>query len=466
MSHLSLILSLALASLLAGCVTAPTPPKVSQTQEDKNHSISTGRFWWGTSTSSWQNEDRGAKPGQLGYFVTDWDLFAQEGRAASRGEYATYSWTHFDKDVAALKKIGVTTFRFSIEWARVEPRPGEFNEAAIRRYAEMARRVRAAGIEPVVTLWHFTFPDWLYDKNGRKANFLHPDVREHWKAYVTRMVRALKSDVRVFVPQNEPNGDVQLGYLAGHWPPGLLMTPFSYKAAMRSAVACFRDAAAIIKKERPDALVMSVQSMPYWRRNYIQDPTALTYNTMQRQNYDHLDQVQDVVDIIGINYYYSQDATIPRFLNRHHGELSSGYTQLGWQIDPEGLYRIVREVGDRYKKPMVITENGVGTQSEQKKIKYLRDHINQLRRAAGDGYDIRGYFPWTLVDNYEWTEGYTANFGLTHMDPVTKDRVLEPSARFFSNVIKADNLTPQQNRGAMPKKPVIVSPGVDGPMTW
>jgi len=455
---------LILCAFLSGCVTAPRKPEISKEQAKKNHEVDTGPFWWGTSTSSYQNEDNHTQPGSPDYFLTDWDLFEQEGRSETKGKNATYSWSHFDKDVEALKKLGVTHFRLSIEWARVEPQPGVFNEKAIRQYVSMVKRVKEAGIEPIVTLWHFTFPSWLYDtKDKRKANFLHPDMPERWRAYVTRMVQELKPYVRYFVPQNEPNGAVQLGYLGGHWPPGLLLKPFSYKKAMKVCVDTFREAADIIHGARKDAVVMSVQSMPYWRRNFFMDPTAVTYNTMIRQNYDHLDQVQDVVDLIGINYYYSQDATIPRFIYRPQGERSAGYTQMGWQIDPEGIYHVIREVGDRYKKPIIIVENGIGTLNEQKRIKYFRDHINQMRRAAGDGYDIRGYFPWTLVDNYEWTEGYTTNFGLTRMDPTTKERLLEPSAYFFRNVIRSAQMTPKAQRKETEKKPEISSPGTTTP---
>lgn len=430
-------------SLTSGCITPPGKLRVTPAQIEKNHAVKTGRFWWGTSTASFQNEDRGVRPGDPNYFETDWDIFAKEGRAAVKGDDATFSWTHFEKDVAALKRIGVTHFRFSIEWARVEPQQGRFNEAAIRRYASMARQLKAAGIEPVVTLWHFTFPSWLYnEKDKSKVNFLHPDVQKEWKIYVTKMVQALKPYVRYYVPQNEPNGALQLGWVGGHWPPGLLLSPFKYKQAMKVCAEMFRDAVTIIKKERPDAVILSVHSLPNWRQNRWFDPTSLTYNTMLRQNFDHLDMIQDVVDVIGINYYYSQDATIRSFLSHGQGEKASRYTQMGWEIEPEGIYDVIRQIGDRYKKPMFISENGIGTKNEQKKIKYIRDHINQVRRAAAEGYDIRGYFAWTLVDNFEWTEGYVPNFGLTVMDPKTKDRIFEPSALFYRNVITSERMRP------------------------
>jgi beta-glucosidase len=417
--------------LLAGCIMPPPQrhPKVAHTVPDKT-------FWWGTSTSPFQNEDVGVKPGSPAYFRTDWDLFADEGHTPPRGN-AVYSWSNFDKDLAALRELGVNHFRFGVEWARVEPKPGVYNEAAIRQYVEMARKVRAAGIEPVVTLWHFTFPAWLCEGRKTTWGFLNPEVEPHWRAFVTRMAHEMKPYVRVYVPQNEPNGALELGYVAAHWPPGLLLRPWSYKRAMAVAARMFNDASKIVKAERPDALVMGIYSLPYWRRNFLGDPTQCTYNTMLRQNFDHLDMCIDSMDLVGVNYYYSQDATIPRFLQHGQGEVGSNYTQMGWEITPEGLYKSVMLTWNRYKKPIVISENGLGTQSEQKRIAYLRAHIAQMRRAMADGAQVQGYFPWTLVDNYEWTEGYGANFGLFSYDPLTKNRVMQPSARWFANYIKA-----------------------------
>ena len=430
-----LVLLLALLPA-AGCVTPPgdyrRPPEAAVLKP-----LPKEKFWWGTSTASFQNEDRGMAPDDPMNFRTDWDVFAMEGKAPARGSQAVYSWSRFDLDLKALRQLGVTHFRFGVEWARIEPKPGVINEAALQRYVSMARQLRAAGIEPVVTLWHFTFPDWLYDgQNKGRSNFLHPAAAEAWRAHVTRVVRAMKSDVRIYVPQNEPNGALQLGWIAGHWPPGLLLRAFAYKQAMRASADMFRDAAGIIRRERPGALVMGIYSVPDWRRNFVEDPTAFIYNIVQRQNFDHLDMVADTMDIIGVNYYYAQDASLLRFLSRGHGEMSSDYTQLGWEIVPEGLYNVLTTVHRRYGKPVVISENGLGTKSEQKRIRYIREHIAQMRRAMADGVDVRGYFPLTLVDNYEWKEGWHGQFGLFSFDRETKARILEPTGKWFSAYIR------------------------------
>jgi beta-glucosidase len=209
------------------------------------------------------------------------------------------------------------------------------------------------------------------------------------------------------------------------------------KKAARISEDMFIRSAEIIREKRPDALIGGIYSIPDWRRNRLWDPTGFVYNLMQRQNFDHLDAVVDSMDFIGVNYYYSQEASAARFIRRPHGELTSNYTQNGWEIEPEGLYNVLRTVYKRYGKPIVITENGIGTQSEQKKIRYFRDHVNQMLRAMNSGVDVRGYMPWTLIDNYEWAEGFGANFGFTHLSRDGRSLIMEPSARWFRKFVKS-----------------------------
>jgi len=421
--------------VISGCAIHPLGP-LDKAPENKAASLKGyAPFAWGISTSSLQYENKGVDPGNPQYYVRDWDLLVNQGKAPVVGN-ALYTWSDFDKDVAALKKIGVTHYRFSIEWARVEPQPGHYNEAAIRRYVWMCKRLKESGIEPVVTLWHFTFPAWLTDsKDSSKTNWLHPLARSHWNLYVSRMVKATAPYVNYYAPENEPNGQVLTAYIIGLWPPCHTFDFKGYEAATIASADMFRNAAARIKEVKPSAKVLSVEALPWWDHGPL-DPGGLLYNTVMHANFDHLDRIYDVCDIIGFNYYYSQVAGPLSLLSEgaRHGH---HYTMMGWRIDPKALGKQIRYVGKRYDKPMMITENGIATTDEKKRLSYLRDHIAQIRKTMDEGYDVKGYFVWSLADNYEWHYGYVPKFGLSTMDPKTKVRVLKPAATYYRDVIQA-----------------------------
>jgi beta-glucosidase len=195
---------------------------------------------------------------------------------------------------------------------------------------------------------------------------------------------------------------------------------------------------------------MSVQALPWWS-NGLLDPTRAAFNGMMRMNFDHLDKIWDVCDIIGFNYYYSQKAgpVAALGLGSHRGP---DFTEMGWDIDPAGLYKQIRLVDKRYGKPMMITENGIATEDDDQRVWYMRNHIAAVGKAISEGYDVRGYFAWSLADNYEWHYGYTAKFGLATMDPKTYVRVPKPSADKFTSLIKGNptvksvsTITPQKN---------------------
>lgn len=424
-----------LSLLLAGCALHPLGPLDKAPCKVAEKSPGYSHFAWGISTSSLQYENRAEKPGDRNYFLRDWDLLVKQGKAPVVGN-ALYTWSDFDKDLAALRKIGVTHYRFSIEWARVEPQPGHYNDEAIQRYATMCRKLKDAGIEPVVTIWHFTFPSWLTDsKDSSKTNWLNPIARERWNLYVKRIVRATSPYVTYYAPENEPNGQILTAYIAGLWPPCHVFDFKGYRAATIASADFFRDAAARIKEIKPSAKVLSVEALPWWEHGPL-DPGGIVYNTVMHANFDHLDRIYDVCDIIGFNYYYSQKAGPLSLLSEsyRHGH---HYTMMGWRIDPKALGKQIRLVGKRYDKPMMITENGIATEDEQKRLSYLRDHITVVGQTMEEGYDVRGYFVWSLADNYEWHYGYVPKFGLSTMDPANRNRILKPAAFYYRDVIRA-----------------------------
>lgn len=443
----------ACTSLLGPIKETPLPDKAkSRPSITAKPHTAPGDFMWGISVSSYQYENPGVKKGEADYFETDWDYFVQEGKAPFKGN-ALDSWTHFDKDLQALKKIGAKYYRFSISWARVEPQPGVFNEAAIRRYARMAQKLKQAGIEPIVCLWHFTFPGWLYDKKApAKSNWLHPDIQKYWKGYLQKIIPAMAPYTTYFAPQNEPNGQITTAYLVGQWPPGFILSRKLYWQAIEVSSSMYNEAADMVHEMVPGGKVIAIEALPWWKRSKL-DVTGFFYRSLLHTNYDHLDRVAASTDIIGINYYYSQVVGVFAYatLNSRHG---SHFSMMGWRIDPQGLYRQIEVIATRYGKPMMITENGLATLNDEKRIEYMDAHLKAIARALRDGYDVRGYLTWSLADNYEWHYGYKATFGLSHMNPKTLDRELKPSAHWYRDVIKTN-----------PTRAVFENFGVEGKAT-
>lgn len=448
MMHQIRFLVVTASLFLSSCTIHPLGPLDKAPKDDAKKLGSYHPFAWGISTSSLQYENRDEVPGDKDYFQRDWDLLVKKGKAPVVGN-ALWSWSYFNKDLEALKKIGVNSYRFSIEWARVEPTPGHYNEEAIAEYVEMVRKLKESGIEPYVCLWHFTFPAWLVDKNNsNKTNWLHPLARDHWNRYVTKMATAMAPYVTYYAPQNEPNGQILTAYIIGLWPPNRLFDFKGYKAAMAASAEMFRDAAARVKEINPNAKILSIEATPYWYRGPL-DPGGVIYNTVEHNDFDHLDKIYDVCDIIGFNYYYSQMAGPISLLTEpsHHGP---NFTTMGWRIDPEALGKQIRKIGKRYGKPMMITENGMAGHNEKKRIKYLHDHIAQVRKTMNEGYDVKGYFVWSLADNYEWHYGYIPKFGLAVMNPTTFTRELKPSAFYYHDVIEES-----EKEGAVDPDPAL-----------
>ena len=327
-----------------------------------------------------------------------------------------------------------THYRFSSEWARVEPKPGVYDEKAVRGYVEMARRLKALGIEPVVCLWHFTFPDLLYDKkHPGQSNWLHPQVRERWNAYVEKMVRATSPYVKYYAPQNEPNGQIT-AYLVGQWPPAMTLAVGHYWKAIEASTGMLLNAAARIKAIKPSGKVVSVEALPWWQRA-PHDPGGLIYNTMIHGNIDHLDRVYDVCDILCINYYYSQ-APGPISLLAGPSMRSRHFTMMGWRIDPGGRYKEIQRVATRYGKPMMITENGIATSNDSKREWCMQNHL-AVGRAIRDGLRRAGLLRMVAGRQLRVALRIQGDLRPCENGPRHESRILKPFADKFAEIIRS-----------------------------
>ncbi|MBL7544161.1 MAG: glycoside hydrolase family 1 protein [Bdellovibrionaceae bacterium] len=365
-------------------------------------------FWWGVSTSPYQTEDIAISKDDTHFFKTDWDLFYEAGRLKYPKNDAVFSFTEYKRDIQKMKELGLTHYRFGIEWARIEPKIGSYNKEALLHYKKIAMELKKNNITPIICLWHWTFPSWAFDvKDPKTFGWMNENVKQRWPDFVKLVIEEFKDVTIYYAPQNEPNAQSLAGFFMGIFPPGEKYSLKLYRQHIEDAADAFIVAADLIKKSYPQAQVMSVQNMIYWEKAWW-DITNFFYNLGDEFNYRHLERIKDHIDIVGFNYYYRVKAS--PFPNER-------------VIDPEGLKLLLLKLAERYKKPLLITENGWADPIGKIKTDYLLKHIEvvkEYRHKTG----LLGYFYWSLIDNYEWAAGYEEKFGLFHFNP--GDKSLQP----------------------------------------
>jgi beta-glucosidase len=333
-----------------------------------------------------------------------------------------------------LQDLGLNAYRLSVEWARIEPEPDRIDYQVLDHYREVLEAVRAAGLEPIVTLHHFTNPLWLSDAGG----WQRPEVVARFAAYVSHVARHLGDLVRWWVTINEPTVFGLFGYISGAWPPHRRNDFRGYLRHLRHVLAGHAAARQALRSHRPEAMVsMALHLNPIDPVRYG-DPT----DHIAVWLYDWLWQgrvlraARPNLDWVGVNYYFRilvrWDVLPWRFFEAP--EMGPhAKTEYGWEIYPKGLYRVLKRVG-RMDKPVIVTENGIADADDDQRARYLIAHLRQAHRALREGVDLRGYMHWSLLDNFEWSEGFTKRFGLAELDLSTKKRTLRRSAHVYREI--------------------------------
>ena len=379
-------------------------------------------FMWGISSSPYQTEDVYEAKNSPLFFKTDWDLFFELGKLHTPKGDGVFSFSEIDRDIKTLVELGVTHYRFGIEWARVEPQPGVYNEKALDHYLSFVKKLKSRNIVPIICLWHFTFPSWAFkDNDSKKFGWFSPAVKERWPIYVKKVVEKFKDEVEMYAPQNEPNIESLAGFFLGSFPPGEKYNLKLYRAHMQEAAERFIEAADIIHKSSANAKVISIQNLIAWEKAWW-DVFSYFYNIGDEFNFLHLDLIKDHVDMIGFNYYYKLKAS--PFSNPRI-------------VYPNGIAEMAEKLNSRYNKPLLITENGWWENPEISKEEYFLKHwqvIDEIRLK----YNLKGYFYWSLFDNYEWAEGYNDKFGMFKYERPLKKITPYSVAAAFKKVIKDD----------------------------
>ena len=387
-------------------------------------------FLWGAATSAHQTEGRN--------FNSDWWVSEQAGLVPHASGDACDSWTRWPEDVQLASDLGLNAYRMSIEWARIEPRPGEFDVAALAHYREILEHVRGAGLEPIVTLHHFTNPRWLSDGGG----WVNPTVVGRFALYADHVARHLGDLARWWITINEPTVFALFGYLSGVWPPHRHNDFGGYLRHTRHTLAAHAAARRALRAHHPESLVsmaLHLNPMDPVRHGDPTDQVAtwlfdwLWQGRILRAARPHLDWV-------GVNYYFRVLVRWDIMPWRFFDPPQMGphqKTEYGWEIYPKGLYRVLKRVG-RLGKPVIVTENGIADADDDQRARYLVAHLRQAHHALSEGVDLRGYVHWSLIDNFEWSEGFTKRFGLAHVDLESKQRQIRTSARVYEQIARAN----------------------------
>ncbi|MBE6880594.1 MAG: beta-glucosidase [Ruminococcaceae bacterium] len=436
-------------------------------------------FIWGAATASYQIEGAANEDGKS---LNIWDTFCEIPGKVYNGHSGAVGCDHYhrvDEDVALMKEIGIKAYRFSLSWSRIIPDGiGEVNAAGVAFYNHLINKLLENGITPYITLYHWDLPYCLYLRGG----WMNPEISDRYANYAKVVIEAFSDRVKSFITFNEPEVFVDCGYRQGFHAPGyklgkrdMMVICHNVLTAHGKAVANMRKYAkqpleiGFVSATMPPIPVNKTEKEIEAARNsyFVNDEYAFPVQngiwedticfgkypddidtSLLPEGYEKdLPIISTPIDFIGLNIYRGQNITADENGNRVNKEpaLNQPTTAMDWEITPEALYWGPKFFHERYGLPIYITENGISVRCEPSpdgkvydipRIDYMRDYIGCLKKASEDGVEVKGYFAWSLLDNFEWACGYKERFGLIHVNYATGERTLKESAKWYSELIK------------------------------
>jgi len=420
-------------------------------------------FLWGTATSSYQYEG--------GNTNNQWYRWEEQGHIRP-GEHcgkAANWWERAESDFALAEQMGHNALRLSLEWSRIEPIEGRWDSGAIDRYRTMLADLRRRGLKPMVTLHHFTEPLWFADRDG----FANEDNIRFFVRYVTHAVQNLQDLCDFWITINEPNVYTALGYVLGSYPPGKHDLGWA-RRVIRNLLQGHVEAFYAIRRLQPQASIGYCLDYRLFDPGHAHAPLDrslawlhqefFVWNTLQaaetgrfkfplNMRMPPIAHAAGTRDYHGVNYYTREmirfDPTIPsEMFVRRYTLPGSVYSDPGRdngleEIYPYGLYRVLKAIYQRTRgnKPVYITENGLRDAADSRRPQALLEHLAMMHRAICEGVPVCGYLHWTLVDDFEWTEGWRAHLGLIAMNHLTQERTPRRSASLYAEICHANAIT-------------------------
>jgi beta-glucosidase len=446
-------------------------------------------FRWGAATSAYQIEGAAAEGGRK---PSIWDTFARTpGKVVGgeTGDIAVEHYKRYPEDVALMADLGLRAYRFSVSWARFQPDGrGPANPEAVAFYRGLLESLHAKGIEPVATLYHWDLPQALEEEGG----WLNRNTAYRFAEYAELAKQALGDLVQTWVTVNEPWCAAFLGYSSGIHAPGVQDPPGALRAAHHLLLAHglanqrlkagphpakvglapnfypvdpLTDSPADADAARQiDLLQNRLFLEPVMKGGYAEDIRKHFAEVCGTEHIRPGDEeiIAEPIDFVGVNYYSvyqvsagtanGEPTSWPGAEDVAFHKYNKRNTHIGWDVEPNGLLRTLVDIHTEYPGlPVYITENGAacddhadadGRVQDDDRVEFLRDHFAAVHGAIERGVDVRGYFVWSLLDNYEWAEGYGMRFGIVHVDYATQRRTRKASADFYAEVIRENGVRP------------------------
>lgn len=382
-------------------------------------------FLWGTATSAYQVEG--------GNYASDWwEWERRPGTPCAEPSGDACDHYHlYPQDLRLLASLGFNTYRFSIEWSRVEPEQDDYSRASLEHYRRVLEASHQHGLTPIVTFHHFTNPRWF----TRSGGWERPDAPDRFARYCEVAARHLGDLIPIACTINEPNMPALLGYADALFPPGRN----DHAARLRVTDAFLRGhllARDVIKNETASTRVGLALSMADW---HVVDEGSEQLEAIRRLREDVFLDGTAGDDFIGVNTYTRHRVGPAGFLPPETGV---EVTLLGYEFYPQSLEATIRRAATTTALPVIVTENGIGTDDDARRIAFVEGALGGVHRCLTDGIDVQGYCYWSTFDNFEWNYGYIPTFGLIAVDRRTQVRSPKPSAAWLGRVARRGVLEP------------------------
>lgn len=403
------------------------------------------KFLWGASISThqveggnhnqwsaWELETAQVKVAQAPYMyehLAIWDDIkkqATDPRNYVSGK-ATDHFNRFEADFDIAQKLHFNALRTGIEWSRIEPKSGEFNAQAIEHYRTYLTSLKKRGITPIVTLWHWSFPEWFAQKGG----FAHRSNVKYFTRYVSHIIKELGDLLEYVIVLNEPTVYTSMSYHERRWPPEGGSKVETVIVLMNLARA-HRKSYKIIKAAYPKLKVGLAHNCAYY---YAGDDSIISRVTAwlghKFSNEFFINRVKRQQDFFGLNYYFAN-----RIIGTRVHNPNTHVNDLGWDMQPDKIRPLIDLLHQKYNKPFIITESGVADMHDKYRKWWIAESVKAMNGAIKDDVKMIGYIHWSLLDNFEWAEGFWPRFGLVEIDYKTLERKIRPSAHWYARLIK------------------------------